>query len=66
LKFIEILAAICKEDPSDKALLSKVQSFLTKFWVEGIFRDSDSKPAFFISDKIAADIDTTLLNYHLL
>jgi hypothetical protein len=34
--------------------------------LEGLYRDSDSKPAFFLSTKSQTDIDSTLLNYHVL
>lgn len=37
-----------------------------QFYLEGLYRDSDSKPAFFLSSKSQTEIDSTMINYHVL
>jgi hypothetical protein len=64
LKMIEMQSSFMSIETEKQEVSVHLRTILNLFKIEGLFVDSDSKPAFFVSGK--DDIDTTLLNYHLL
>jgi hypothetical protein len=66
LKMIEMLSSFVAIETQKQEVSTRLQAILMWFKQEGLFMDSDSKPAFFMSIKSQDELDGTLLNFHLL
>jgi hypothetical protein len=65
LKLIEMLTTFVSIETQKQEISTPLQSILYTFFLEGLYKDTDSKPAFFLSTKSQTEIDSTLLNYHV-
>lgn len=65
LKLIEMLTTFVNIETQRQEISTPLQSILYQFYLEGLYQDRDSKPAFFLSIKSQTEIDSTLLNYHV-